>query len=381
MKKITYLLIGLIFGFAITSCSDEDPDIIVMPDESVVSPATFTTPEVTTFVLSDETPDDIAATFNWTASTGEYNGSITYYIVASKAGVDFNFVTAKVLDASTADLTLDITNVQMNKPLIELGLKAGEATDVELRVMSVLNLDKDFAFSAPITVTVTPYAMETGEVTLAPLYMVGGYEVVGNWTPANAGEMNAVDADKDGVADFYEACLYMDVDNGIKFISNQGQESDWSDIAMILGKPADDDATGTLINSSESSNLTVSENGFYYIWVDIANMSYKYVKMEWGVIGDLNGWGAQEPLAYDIAANNFSGSITLGDGERGFKLRSGNTGLAIADNEWAYNVGPNSLEAAQIRDIAEAPNYDFDAGTYTFTLGIDFKCAPTVTIE
>jgi len=374
MKKITYLLLGIVFAFVATSCNDDDPDINVMPKEDVITPSTLSTPDNATYILSEETPDDVVATFSWTAATGEYNGNITYYLVASKAGEDFNFVDAVILDASTADLTIDVTHVQINKPLIDLGITSGEATDVELRVMAVLNLDKNFAFSEPITVTVTPYAMETGDVELAPLYMVGGYDVAGSWTPADAGEMNAVDTDEDGVVDFYEACLYMDVDNGIKFIGGLN----WDNGNYGLNGGVDD---GSLLDSGESSDLKVPENGFYYIWVDIANMSYKYVKMEWGVIGDLNGWGAQEPLTYDIATNNFSGPIILGDGERGFKLRSGNTGLAIADDEWAYNVGPNSIEAAQIRDIAEAPNYDFDAGTYTVTLGIDFKGVPTVTFE
>lgn len=381
MKKITYLLLGLVFAFVATSCNDDDPDIIVMPEEDVVTPASLNTPDNTTFILSEETPDDVIATFTWAAATGEYNGNITYYLVASKAGEDFNFVNAKVLNVSTADLTVDVTHVQMNKPLIELGIKAGEATDVELRVMAVLNLDKDFAFSEPITINVTAYEMETGEVELAPLYMVGGYDVAGNWNTADAGEMNAVDTDEDGVVDFYEACLYMDVENGIKFIGYPGTAGDWSDVLINVGKPSADDTTGTLIDDGGSSDIKVAEEGFYYVWVDLENMMFKTIKMEWGVIGDLNGWGAQVDLPYDASSNTYSGSFTLGDGERGFKLRSANTGLAIADNDWGYNVGPNSIEAGQIRDIANAPNYDYDAGTYTVTLGIDFKCAPTVTIE
>lgn len=378
MKKITYLLLGLVFAFVATSCNDDDPDIIVMPEEDVVTPASLNTPDNTTFILSEETPDDVIATFTWAAATGEYNGNITYYLVASKAGEDFNFVNAKVLNVSTADLTVDVTHVQMNKPLIELGVKAGEATDVELRVMAVLNLDKDFAFSEPITINVTAYEMASGVTELAPLYMVGGYEVTGNWSPANAGEMTAVDSDEDGVVDFYEAYLYMDVDNGIKFVDKQ---ADWADLGMNLGKPTADDATGTLINDGGSSDIKVAEAGFYYVWVDLANMKFKTVKMEWGVIGALNGWGAQVNLPYNVATNTFVGSVTLGDGEREFKLRSENTGVAIADNAWAYNVGPNSIEAEQVRDISGAPNYDYDAGTYTITLGISFNGAPTVTIE
>lgn len=378
MKKITYLLLGLVFAFVATSCNDDDPDIIVMPEEDVVTPASLNTPDNTTFILSEETPDDVIATFTWAAATGEYNGNITYYLVASKAGEDFNFVNAKVLNVSTADLTVDVTHVQMNKPLIELGIKAGEATDVELRVMAVLNLDKDFAFSEPITINVTAYEMASGVTELAPLYMVGGYEVTGNWSPANAGEMTAVDSDEDGVVDFYEAYLYMDVDNGIKFVDKQ---ADWGDLGMNLGKPTADDATGTLINDGGSSDIKVAEAGFYYVWVDLANMKFKTVKMEWGVIGALNGWGAQVNLPYDATTNTFVGSVTLGDGEREFKLRSENTGVAIADNAWAYNVGPNSIEAEQVRDISGAPNYDYDAGTYTITLGISFNGAPTVTIE
>lgn len=378
MKKITYLLLGLVFAFVATSCNDDDPDIIVMPEEDVVTPASLNTPDNTTFILSEETPDDVIATFTWAAATGEYNGNITYYLVASKAGEDFNFVNAKVLNVSTADLTVDVTHVQMNKPLIELGVKAGEATDVELRVMAVLNLDKDFAFSEPITINVTAYEMASGVTELAPLYMVGGYEVTGNWSPANAGEMTAVDSDEDGVVDFYEAYLYMDVDNGIKFVDKQ---ADWGDLGMNLGKPTADDATGTLINDGGSSDIKVAEAGFYYVWVDLANMKFKTVKMEWGVIGALNGWGAQVNLPYDATTNTFVGSVTLGDGEREFKLRSENTGVAIADNAWAYNVGPNSIEAEQVRDISGAPNYDYDAGTYTITLGISFNGAPTVTIE
>lgn len=375
MKKITYLLLGLVFAFVAASCSDDDPDINVFPEEDVITPSTLNAPDATTFTLSEETPDDVAGTFTWTAATGEYNGNITYYLVVSKAGEDFDFTKAKTLDVSTADLTVDVTHVEMNKPLIDLGVKAGEATDVELRVMAVLNLDKDFAFSEPITINVTAYEMETGEVELAPLYMVGGYDVAGNWSPANAGEMNAVDTDEDGVADFYEACLYMDVDNGIKFVDKQ---ADWAELGMNLGKPSGDDTTGALVNDGGSSDIKVSENGFYYVWVDLVNMTFKTVKMEWGVIGALNGWGAQEPLTYDQASNAYSGSLTIPDGETEFKLRSQNTSQAIYPGEdWKYNVG---LEDVTIRDV-NAANFNMDPATYTITLSIDFKAVPTVTFE
>ena len=375
MKKITYLLIGLVFSFVATSCSDEDPDINIFPEEDVVSPATFNTPDVTAYVLAEDTPDGVAASFSWSAATGEYNGNITYYVVASRAGVDFNFVDAKVLDASTANLMIELSHVQINKPLIDLGFAAGVESEVELRVMAVLNLDKDFAFSEPITVTVTPYAMETGVVELTPFYMVGGYEAAGNWSPANAGEMDAVDADEDGVVDFYQASLYMDVDNGIKFVDTQ---ADWGDLGMNLGKPTSDDATGTLVNDGGGSDIKVTEAGFYYVWLDVANLTYKLVKMEWGIIGALNDWGAQEALAYDATSNTFTSDIIIPDGKTEFKIRSQNTSQAIYPGEdWKYNIGMDDLT---IRDV-NATNFNKDPETYTVTLAIDFKCVPTVTFE
>ncbi|TKG93485.1 hypothetical protein EYV94_17210 [Puteibacter caeruleilacunae] len=357
MKKITYLLLGLVFAFVSPSCEDEDPDINVFGEEDVIVPAQFNTPEATEFTLSEETPDDVAASFSWKAAEGEYNGNITYYLVASKAGESFDFSKAETLDVSTADLTVEVTHVQMNKPLIDLGVKAGEATDVELRIMAVLNLDKDFAFSNPITINATAYEMATGEEEAKPFYLVGGpngWAIDSPYQFAHKGENK------------YEIFVHNPNDQGFKVCETPG---DWSSCWK-----EDTENEGTLIFEEGDPNIALPEVGFYLIEIDMTEGEETITKTKidsWGIIGSAaGGWDNDVDMTYDVDSNTWSVTLDMVEGQ--WKIR--------ANDDWAIALKDEDLDGI-LENVGGDPNLEMtEAGNYTITMELGYNGNYTYTV-
>ena len=160
----------------------------------------------------------------------------------------------------------------------------------------------------------------------------------------------------------------------LKFISNQ---ADWDNVVGNYG----DDGTqsGILINSGESGNIEFAENGLYYIQVDIDNLTYKKVKMQWGIIGNATagGWSDETPMTYDLASNTWEIDVTLDAGE--LKFRSKNTGVEIysdMDNkEWKFNCG-TELEAWNTEGT---PNFQMAGGAVSLTISINIDGVVTAT--
>jgi len=166
----------------------------------------------------------------------------------------------------------------------------------------------------------------------------------------------------DGATKVFEAYVKASSSDILKFISNQ---ADWDDVVGNYG----DDGTqsGVLINSGESGNLEFAENGLYYVQVDIDNLTYKKVKMQWGIIGNATagGWSDETAMTYDLSTNTWEIEATLDAGE--LKFRSQNTGAEIHGNDWAFNCGPD-LEAW---DNAGTPNFQMAAGAASLSIVID----------
>ena len=89
-----------------------------------------------------------------------------------------------------------------------------------------------------------------------------------------------------------------------------------------------DPTPGVLNPAGDNLNLPA---GYYKININagVEPMTYTAVAMNWGVIGDLNGWSAQVPLTYDRNVRVWKGGMHMPAG--GWKFR--------ANDDWAYNYG------------------------------------------
>jgi len=384
MKKFKYIILALLF-VGIWSCDDDDASIDVLPSESIDTNATLNTPDETDFVVTETTDnvtgneDDIATTFSWSTAEGSYNGTILYSLQLDLEGNNFRNAASLPLDESaTTELVKEVTfgdlNLAVNKVNTARKIDGAEdpidfsiSNNYEVRLISSSDISGNQAFSEKVTISVLAY--EEIIVIEPELFIVGSvqaYYGASNWTPSEALAMRYIG---DGTTKVFEAYLKATDGDEFKFISNQGV--DWPDVIGNFGV-IDGAQDGNLEDSAGSGSLEIYEAGQYYVQVDIDNLTYKLVKMQWGIIGSATGgWSDEIPMAYDFATNAWGIDVTLDAGE--LKFRSQNTGNEIYSDgdkpEWQFNSG-TELEAWNTEGT---PNFQMAAGaaSITMTVGVD----------
>lgn len=380
MKKLTFLLVGLI-AFTITSCSDEDPNINVLPGEQMTVAPILEIPTISDYVVI-ETANDVsgnetteAGTFTWSAADSEYNGEIQYFIQFAPAGSDF-VDTARLFSEGVTDLSksftfgdLNIVMNRLNKLLVANGSEGfsfGETNAVDVRVMAVAGISQATIYSEPVTINVTPYEVIVVETPV--LFMVGnvqGYYGLSEWTPTTAMEMRYIG---NGTTKVFEAYVKVAAGNGFKFISAQ---ADWGTLTGNYGTIGGTQ-DGNLENSGGSGDIKVAEtegDGLYYVWVDLDNLTYKSVKMNWGIIGaaTAGGWNDETAMTYDFATNKYSIDVTLQPGE--MKFRAKNASQFIYGEDWKFNVGNTT---PPVTYDGGSGNFPIAGGAYTLGLIVNF---------
>ncbi len=383
MKKLSYLLVGLI-AFSTISCSDEDPNINVFPGETIITNPVLEALESSEFEVIKTKEDEgvegnegtAAGTFAWSEAIGEYNGSIQYFIQMAPEGTEFaNAV--KIFPTGVTDLSKAFTFGDLNDASNRLhnflianganGLTFGADNVMEVRIMAVSQASQNTGFSNTITITINPYQVIIAEDPV--LYLVGAPQShygLGAWDNTTAIPMRYIGT---GGAQVFEAYVKIGADEEFKFIGKQGT---WDNGNYgVIGGAQD----GNLENSEGSGNIKVTGEsgsggeGLYYVWVDIDNLKYKAIKMDWGIIGSATAgdWSSETAMAYDFATNKYSISASLAAGE--MKFRSANTGQYIYENDWKFNIGSGDQNFAY--DL-NAPNFIIEGGTYNLELTINF---------
>lgn len=385
MKKFKYIILALIF-VGIWACDDDDASIDVLPSESIDTNAILNTPDETDFVVTETTDDfkgnedDIATAFSWSNAEGSYNGAILYSLQLDLEGNNFRNAASLPLDGvATTELVKEVTFGDLNLAVNKVNtariidgaadpIDFSVANAYEVRLISSSNVSGNQSFSEKVTVSVMAY--EKIIVVEPELFIVGsvqGYYGVSSWSPVEGLQMRYIG---DGVTKVFEAYVKASSSDILKFISNQAE---WDN---VVGNYGDDGAqSGVLINSPESGNLEFADNGFYYIQVDIDNLTYKKVKMQWGIIGNATagGWSDETAMTYDLASNAWEIDVALDAGE--LKFRSQNTGAEIYSNDWAFNCGPD-LEAW---DNPGTPNFQMAAGEASLSIIINIDGMVTAT--
>ncbi len=188
------------------------------------------------------------------------------------------------------------------------------------------------------SVIVSPNQGNTGY----PLLNVpGGYQ---GWDPAlNTTVLSSPNSD-----DKYEGYFWFDADTEFKFALG-GWDNNWGDTG----------ADGTLEPGGD--NIKATEAGFYKINVDLAALTYTFIKTVWGIIGSAtaNGWDSDQNMTYDAAENAWTITADLVAGEVKFR----------ANDDWGLNYGDDGANAILEEGGA---NISIPAnGTYLLKLYLD----------
>lgn len=365
MKNIIKTLMLSLFVAVAVSCENDDKTSITSPTEPVLlNPATGSS-----YVLMIEDESKIAETFVWNHAEYGIQTAVNYEIEFAAAGTDFATVLESTISQTNQKFT-SVTVKQLNEMALAAGIAAFTEGQLDVRVKAWLGeSDAEAVYSNSVAIKVTPYVL-----VVPDLFMVGnvqGSYGLNEWTPTTAMKMRHIG----GTKRVYEAYVKVGVGQGLKFIGNQ---ADWGSVVGNYGliNNADD---GNLQNDGGSNDLKIAEtngSGLYYIQVDIDNLKYKYVKMNWGIIGDSTpgGWGGETAMTYDFASNSFNIATTLTAGE--LKFRARNASQAIYGEDWKFNVANTDPKTAY---DTNGPNFGVTAGARNLVLAIGFDGIATVT--
>ena len=192
-----------------------------------------------------------------------------------------------------------------------------------------------------------------GIFTVAPvnlfsqLYVPGDYQ---GWNPGTAPSLAS--PNNDGT---YEG--YVNVPAGGSYEFKITNEPDWN------GTAYGDGGSGTV--SSSGGNLKFPSAGYYKINVDLNANTYSLMATTWSLIGSFaaSGWSNDVDMTYNSGDNDWTGTITVVDGDQ-FKFR--------ANHDWGLNYGDDDgtgklvVNGGNIGDAGK--NFSLSAGTYNVTL-------------
>lgn len=369
MKKIFNLSVLTLLFLSVMSCTTDDNQIVVnqSTDPVLVAPE-----EGTNITINPNALQASTLTLVWDHAAYSVDTEINYTVQVAAAGTGF---ATPVTVGTTTNRYYSLTGQELKDILTDadpdgLGMSAEEDAMIEARIVASLGDNADLEMVSnvlPLTVV-----FGTGEVVTPgedpQLFFVGApqaYYGVNAWTPTDAIPMRYIG---DGTTMVFEAYVKVGAGDGFKFVS---QQADWNDLTGNYGTigGAQD---GNLENSGGSGDIKVAETdgeGQYYVWVDIDNMMYKAVKMQWGIIGAATpgGWDSETPMTYDFATNTWSITTTLTADE--MKFRTANTGNFIANDPWKFNIGDSD---PMVTYDPSAPNFSVSAGSHDIQLTVNF---------
>lgn len=372
MKKIFKLSSIAFLLVATLACENDDQTIV----QATGGPELLTPTDGNIYALSIENENAEATTLVWNHASYDEQTMANYSVEIATAGTEFatiidgltgDEITAEAPATTTTNRFAVWTVDLLNTIAINTGIEPFTEGELEIRIKSSLGANTELVeYSNIVKIKVTPYVAIEPETPV--LFLVGnpqGYYGLSEWTPTTAMEMRYIG---DGTTKVFEAYVKVAAGNGFKFISAQ---ADWGALEGNYGTigGAQD---GNLENSGGSGDIKVAEtdgDGLYYVQVDIDNLTYKAIKMNWGIIGSAtaNGWDGETAMTYDFATNQYSITATLAAGE--MKFRSSNASQYIYNDDWKFNVG---VSDPTVTYNAGAGNFPIAGGSYTLGLIINF---------
>lgn len=310
MKTILYNLLAM--GVALvtfSACQKEGDKLILQPTGTLAL-----TPSTTSPVLSSTNATGNAVVFNWTPAQYGFDAPVVYSLQFGKAGNNFRD-SINVSASSVTSLTMTVAD--LNQTMLKLGLPAGSAGQVNVRVKSEITRPLGQPgyqqFSAPATITGTPYLVV---INYPSLWVPGDYQ---GWNPATAPKLASVLSN--GV---YEGYINFTSASPFKFTS----AANWDNTNYGTG------GAGKLLTTGD--NLTVPSAGYYLVKADVNALTWSATKTTWSIIGAATpgGWDTDTPLTYDAATGTWKATVDLKQDELKFR----------ANNAWDINLGDTKAD-------------------------------------
>ena len=335
MKKINKIwFLGLAFILALASCDKEETQIVLNPGAKLEA-----TLSATTLTLLKDNPDVDVLTVSWIKPDFGFPAAASYSVIIDKKGNNF----AKPVTIGVgAALKKTFKKVELNTLVINLGIPAGTAADLDFKVDCSIGANTHLT-TAIQNVKVTTYV---DKLDLSSPWGVVGDATTNGWNGPDQPMY------KSGTTNGLVG--YVTVNDGqIKFRRN----NDWGVNLGSAGSVEPDVApSGSL--KADGKNLGIKK-GSYKISIDTVALTYKVEALTWGIVGDAttNGWnGPDMPMRYDPTVDLWRAEVKLVAGNIKFRL----------NNDWGTNYGgSNGTMALNGDNIAITP------GTYLITA--DFK--------
>ncbi|WP_375325092.1 SusE domain-containing protein [Flagellimonas sp. GZD32] len=364
IKSFIVQVLGVVTALTLfTACENDDltPEFTLQPASEDVA---FQNEFLGEYLLSDETPDNIAERFVWNEVEFGVPTEVSYQLEGS-ISENFDADGAYQFDSGVlTTLNAGVTVGQLLTMAEGLGLDDDPSTTdeqgnpnnsgtvyfkVTAFVGSGEGVDAVTTESevAALTISVVEKTADTGAgIEISSWGIVGsGYNDWGAFADAPF-----YTTDTDGVYVAYVNLL----DGEIKFREN----NDWTN------NYGDTDADGTL--DAGGDNIVVTA-GDYKITMNLNDFTYTMEEYSWGVVGSgYNDWGGAGPDAkffYDYTTDTFKVGVELIEGEIKFRM----------NNEWVTDFGDSGADGTLDQggdNIVSAAGYymitlDFNAGTYT----------------
>ena len=372
---LTKTILPIALLFIAFSCENEDdgPEFTVIPPSEDVA---FTNSFLDDYLLSAQTSSNIAERLLWNTPSFGAQTSVSFTVEGSStnlfAATDPGYFSSGALTennyavsvanlltiADALDLDGDPTSGKESSGMAFLRVTAsvGDATDS----------NGSSVVSEPQEIKITMVETE-GEAPAPMLAVPGQYQ---GWNPKGAPLLAASAA---GQTDF-EGFIYMDIDEadnqGFKFVEGVDGVYDWGN--PDWGKSDD----GILVVDGES-NITVDEDGLYYLQADTGAGTYSTTLMSLGLIGSATptGWDSDTDFVYDATNNVLTLDINLINGEK-YKVRA-NNGWDIG---FPGQFGPDS-DGDGFLDTKDGDfTHEGDTGNYRVTLDVFTARKYTLTV-
>ena len=258
-----------------------------------------------TLVLTKANATTTAVTFTVTPPDFGFQAAVTNTLQIAKKGT--NFVGAKEVTLDAKATTKAYTTIEFNALMLSMGLPTGVVADVDVRVVSRISETMAPVISNMVSLKVTPYAL------IAYLYAVG--EFVG-WQIANVDSL--ISPTSNGI---YSGVLDFRVTNSRAFLllPTKGFNPKFTD-----------NGPGKL--GTSGGDLIAPTNYQYLVTANLNDLTIKYDKLSWGIIGDATpgGWGGDTDMMYNNGTRTWSITTAL-EGGKFIKFR--------LNDDWSTNFG------------------------------------------
>lgn len=341
MKKLNLIAIITAAMVLFSSCEDEERAPVISLNAAPVILA----PTGGSFVLTEETEDEVFTTVEWSAADFGYKAAVTYTIEMDEAGNDFSepFAAMATPQGTSAPLNVGV----INNLLLSAGYPFAVEGDFEMRVAAAVHEDVDTLFSQPVAVSITPFE----KIIIYPKLWVPGDYMDPQWSPGDSPNLYSIKSNNK-----YEGYIWNpNATANFKFTS----APDWN--STNYGYGSGDEVSGVLDDDSGAGNLYLTSAGYYKMNADLTAMTYSFLKTEWGVIGDATPgeWTTDTDMTYDPVTKVWSVTLDLVAGMIKFRANDG----------WDLNYGSNNANG-----IADPGGSDIPittAGNYTVVLDLN----------